>query len=92
MRTGDGKSFRRNRKFLRASVESHKESFEIPSSAPLSMSDSSTALSNEGNSAVENVKSPLCNNSNVNPVVNFEHGGVHTRLGRTVRAPDRLNL
>ena len=92
VRTGDGKTYRRNRKFLRASVESRKEPIEIPSSAPLSMSDSSTVMSNEGNPASENIRSPLCNNSNANPVLNFEHSGVQTRSGRTVRAPDRLNL
>ena len=45
-----------------ASVESRKELIEIPSSAPLSMSDSFTVMSNEGNSASENIRSPLCNN------------------------------
>ena len=90
--TGDNKTYRRNRKFLRASVESREEPIKIPSSAPLSVSDSSTDMSNESNSAFENVRSPLCNNSNVNPVVNFEHGGFQTRSGRTVRPPDRLNL
>ena len=51
VRTGDGKSYRRNRKFLRASVESRKEP----------MSDSSTFMFNEGNSASE--RSFFCNNS-----------------------------
>ena len=89
--TEDGKSYRRNRKFLRASVESCKQPLEIQRSAPLSISEPpERSTENNDNSDLINVHSD--GNIHFSPVMRSDTCEVQTRSGRVSKAPDRLNL
>ena len=88
--TDAGKKYRRNRQFLRKTVKSR----DMPPDVPCHNSFNSVPLdieNNENNNCNKEIQSsyqaPAISNSN-----NADSSTVQTRSGRTVKAPNKLNL
>ena len=95
--TANGKTYRRNRRFLRRSVESRKieptleyRNAGLPDS--LDSNDQNVERDTGQNSNNESIPSPTKVPYSTAPSTLSESGGVQTRSGRIVKPPDRLDL
>ena len=95
--SSNGKTYRRNRKFLRRSVESRNDQPPLEyNSMPNAFDRTSRSVNNEVHqSSNNNVVCPSNVNENPDPVIPSAlsaTGSTQTRSGRTVKPPERLNL